>query len=116
MLALAGAERLEGNDGVGVLDAGNDLHLLVDEMADISVVVDVELHQEVVIARGRIDLGGDLGLGKRVGDGIGLAEPALDLDEEGNHRCRLQKASRRLQYSAQELAGNNMPRYHRAWP
>ena len=71
--ALARTERLEGDDGVSVLNAGNDLHLLVDEMADIGVVVDVELYQQVVIARGGIYLGGDLGLGKRVGDGIGLA-------------------------------------------
>ena len=47
---LARAERLEGDDGVGVLDAGNDLHLLVDEMADIRVLVDVEPYQEIVIA------------------------------------------------------------------
>jgi hypothetical protein len=88
---LARAERLEGDDGVGVLDARNDLHLLVDEVADIGVVVDVELDQQVVIARGGLDLGGDLGLGERVGDGIGLAELAFELDEEGNHRCRLRK-------------------------
>src|SRR5258707_1100997 len=76
-------------DDVGVLDAGDDLHLLVDEMADIGVLVDIEFYQEIVIARGGIDLGGDLGLGKRVGDDIGLAELAFDLDEEGNHRRRL---------------------------
>jgi hypothetical protein len=75
---------------VGVLDAGDDLDLLVDEMADVGVLVDVEFHQEIVIAGGGIDLGGDLGLGKRVGDDIGLAELAFDLDKEGNHRCRLQ--------------------------
>src|ERR1700730_1040898 len=61
--ALAGAERLEGDDGMGVLDAGNDLYLLVDEVADIGVVVDVELYQEIVVARGGINLGGNLGLG-----------------------------------------------------
>src|SRR5438477_347708 len=48
--ALAAAERLEGDDGVGVLDAGNHLHLLVDEMADVGLVIDVELDQQVVIA------------------------------------------------------------------
>src|SRR6202453_884206 len=92
--ALAGAECLEGDDGVGVLDAGNDLHLLIDEMANISVVVDVELHQEVVITRGRIDLGGDLGLGKRVGDGVGLAELAFELHEKRHHRCHLRSRRR----------------------
>ncbi len=77
------------------LDAGNDLDLLVDEMADVSVVIDIEFHQEIVIARGGIDLRGDLGFGERVGDGVGLAELALELNEKGNHRCCLRKASRR---------------------
>src|SRR5205823_558823 len=87
---LARAERLESDDGVGVLDAWDHLHLLVDEMADIGVVIDVEFDQQVVIAGGGIDLRGDLGLRERIGDGIGLAELAFELDEEGNHRCRLQ--------------------------
>jgi hypothetical protein len=55
-------------------------------VADIGVVVDVELHQQVVLAGRGIDLGGDLGFGKRIGDHIGLAELAFDLDEKGNHR------------------------------
>jgi hypothetical protein len=71
---------------VGVLDARNHLDLLVDEMADVGVVIDVELDQQVVIAGSRIDLRGDLGLCERIGDGIGLAELAFELDEEGNHR------------------------------
>ena len=74
---------------MGVLDARNDLHFLVHEMADIGVVVDVELDQQIVMARGGVDFRGDLGLGERVGDGLGLAKLAFDLDEEGNHRCRL---------------------------
>src|SRR5690349_16318951 len=89
---LACAERLEGDDGVGVLNARNDLHLLVDEMADVGVVVDVELDQQIVVAGGGIDLRGDLGFRERVGDGVGLAELAFELDEEGNHRCRLRKS------------------------
>ena len=52
--SLAAGERLEGDDGVGVLDAGNHLDLLVDEMADVGVVVDVELDQQIVIAGGGI--------------------------------------------------------------
>jgi hypothetical protein len=95
---------------VGVLDAGDDLHPLVDEMTDVGIVIDVELDQKIVVARGGINLGGDLGFGERVGDGIGLAELALELDKEGNHRCRLQKASYWVQYSVQELAGNNTSR------
>src|SRR6185437_4979731 len=90
---LACAERLEGDDGVGVLDAWNDLHLLVDEMADVGVVVDVELDQQIVVAGGRVDLRGDLGLGECIGDGVGLAELAFELDEKRYHRCRLRKSS-----------------------
>src|SRR5882672_892513 len=96
---------------MGVLDARNHLHPLVDEMADVGVVVDVELDQQIVVARGGIDLRGDLGLGERVGDGIGLAELAFELDKEGNHRCRLRERRIWVQYSAQELAGNNTSRY-----
>src|ERR1700710_1838190 len=77
---------------MGVLDAGNDLHLLVDEMADVGVVIDVEFDQQVVISSGGIDFGGDLGLGERIGDGIGLAKLAFELHEKRNHRCRLRKA------------------------
>src|SRR3981189_2926919 len=84
---------------MGILDAGNDLHLLVDEVADIGVVVDVELYQEIVVARGGINLGGNLGLGERVGDGVGLAELAFELDEEGNHRCCLREGVALHQYS-----------------
>ena len=76
---------------MGVLDAGNDLDFLVDEVADVGVVIDIELHQEIVIARGGVDFRSDLGLGERIGDGVGLAELAFELDEEGNHRCRLRK-------------------------
>src|SRR5665213_4493086 len=57
--ALAGAEGLEGDDGVGFLDARQDLHLLVDEVADVGILVDVELDQQVVIPRSGIDLRGN---------------------------------------------------------
>src|ERR1700744_5161327 len=84
---------------MGVLDAGNDLDLLVDEVADVGVVIDIELHQEIVIARGGVDFRGNLGLGERVGDGVGLAELAFELDEEGNHRCCLREGVAPQQYS-----------------
>src|SRR5215218_8656515 len=80
-------ERLEGDDRAGVLDLGDRLHVLGDEMADVDAVVDVELGQDVVVAGGRIDLRGDLAVGKRACHRIGLAELALDLDEEGLHRA-----------------------------
>src|SRR4029453_15722889 len=64
--SVARRERLEGDDGEGVLDAGQHLHLLVDEVADVGVLVDVELHQQVVMAGRGVDLGGELGFGDRV--------------------------------------------------
>src|SRR5436309_12399833 len=76
---------LERQDRSRVLDARDDLHLLVDEVADIGIGVDVELHKEVEVAGGGIDLGGDLGVGEPVGDVVGLAQVAFDLHEEGNH-------------------------------
>jgi hydroxymethylpyrimidine/phosphomethylpyrimidine kinase len=110
---LPRAKRLEGDDGVGVLDARNGLHLLIDEMSDVDIVVDIELHEQIVMACGGVNLGGDLGFRKRVGNGVGLAELAFDLNEKGNHRCRLhgQIASAGLYYSLTKLAGNNTPRY-----
>src|SRR5215831_8808150 len=111
-LALADPERLEGDDGMGVLDARDRLHLLVDEMADVGVLVDIELDQEVIVTGGRIDLGRNLGLGKRVGHRIGLAELALDLDEERNHRDRL--LGNLAHYSGLERRGYRFAGRHRA--
>src|SRR5438094_1546332 len=83
--ARAMSKRLEGDDGARILDARDRLHLLVDEMADVGLLLDVELHQQVVISGGRIDLGCELGVGELVRDLVGFAELALDLDEEGDH-------------------------------
>jgi hypothetical protein len=79
------SERLEGDDGVGILDARDNLHLLVHEMADVDLVFDIELAQQVVVAGGGIDFGSDLGVRDRVCDIVGFAELAFDLDEEGYH-------------------------------
>ena len=49
--------------------------------------------RDIVVLRGRIDLGGDLGLGDRVGDRVGLAELAFDLDEERYHCGRASSIS-----------------------
>src|SRR5262249_47384730 len=46
------SECLEGDDGVRILNPRDRLHLLVDEMADVGLLLDVELHQQVVIAGG----------------------------------------------------------------
>src|SRR6478735_10877784 len=113
----AAAERLEGNDGVGVLDTGNDLHLLVDEMADVGLVVDVELDQQVVMAGGGVDLRGNLGLRQRIGHRIGLAELAFELDKEGNHCCRLRECW--AQYSVFKEGGYRLApgkRVRIRWP
>src|SRR4029078_9790874 len=55
-------------------------------MADVDAGVDIDLHQQIELACGRIDFGGDLGVGEAVGHLVGLAELAFDLDEKGNHR------------------------------
>ena len=47
--------------------------------------IDVEFHQQIEIAGGRIDFRGDLGVGELVGDLVGLAELAFDLHEKGDH-------------------------------
>ena len=72
--------------------------LLVHEMADIGAFLDVEFAQQVVMAGGGIDFRGDLGVGEMIGDLIGLAELAFDLDEKRNHSC-LQPAPGRPQSS-----------------
>ena len=57
---------------MGVLDAGKGLHLFVDEVTDVGVAFDIEFYQQIVVPRGGVDLGGDLGLGERVGDGSAI--------------------------------------------
>src|SRR5580658_6326472 len=54
------SKRLEGDHGACVEDAREGLHLLRHEMADIEFGIEVEFGDDVVIAGGRIDLGGDL--------------------------------------------------------
>src|SRR3954466_9876343 len=85
MLPPNRSKRLEGNDRSCVLDAGDDLNLLVDEMTDVDAGVDIDLHQQIEFARGRIDFGGDLGVGEAVGHLVRLAELAFDLDEKRDH-------------------------------
>ena len=54
-------------------------------MTDIGAVLDIDLHQQIEFARGRIDFRRDLGVGEAVGHFIGFAELAFDLDEERDH-------------------------------
>src|SRR5665213_39920 len=80
-------EGFEGDDGMRVPDAIHALHLFIDEVSDIGAGIDVEFHQQIVVAGGRVDFGGDLGFGQFVGYLIGFAELAFDLDKEGCHRA-----------------------------
>src|SRR5690242_3318773 len=80
-------KRLERQDRPCVLDARDGLDLLVDEVADVGAVVHIELHQKIKLTGGRIDFGGDLGIGDPVRHVVGLSKVAFDLDEEGNHAC-----------------------------
>jgi hypothetical protein len=86
---------LERDDRPRVLDARNCLDLLVHEMADVGSLLDVELHEQVKVARSRIDFGCDFGVGQRVCDFIGPTELAFDLDEERNHVASGQERLRR---------------------
>ena len=92
------SERFEGDDGVGILDALDGLDLLVDEMTDVGLVLDVELDQEVVVAGGRIDFGGEFSIRELVRHFVGFAELAFDLNEEGDHsRLRAARAEAAIQ-------------------
>src|ERR1700733_14958988 len=69
-----GRKRLEGDDRKGVLDARQVLHPLGDEMPDIGRIGQVEFHQEVVLARGRINFRNFFdALHRFVGDRVGFA-------------------------------------------
>src|SRR5262245_30939517 len=54
-------------------------------MADIGAGIDIELDQQVEFAGSRIDFRRNLGVGDLVGNVVGFAELAFDLDEEGDH-------------------------------
>ncbi len=80
-------KRFESVDRKGVFDAGQELELAGDETADIGVVVEIALHQQIVLARDRMHLGDLLDvLHRGVGDLVGLAQLALHHDKDGLHR------------------------------
>ena len=67
-------EGLEGDDCEGLLDPFEGLELPGDEVADVAVVGQVALDEEVVLARGRVDLRDLLDrLHRRVRDLVGAA-------------------------------------------
>jgi hypothetical protein len=79
-------KRLERNRREGVGDAQQGLDVAGDEMADIRVVGQVALHQQVELARGGIDLRDLIDVQRGlVGDVIGPAELAFHLHENGLH-------------------------------
>jgi hypothetical protein len=55
-------------------------------MADVGAFLDIEFRQQIELAGGGINLRSDLGIRQLVGNLVGFAELALDLDEERNHR------------------------------
>src|ERR1051325_6311977 len=97
------AKRLEGDDRAGVLDAGDHLHSLIDEMADVGRVLDIELDQQVEIAGRRVDFRGDLGVGQRVRHLTGFAEMSFDLHEKRTHPA-LPRLPRSIQQNHAPLA------------
>src|SRR5258707_5996509 len=99
-------ERLVGDDREGVFHARQDLQLLGDEAADIGIFGEIALHQEIVLARGRIDFGDLLdNLDRFVGDDIGLAELAFDHDEDRLHASRSPLAVSRPRQPPANLTG-----------
>src|SRR5580704_5946155 len=85
-LDLVRRERLEADDCKSVLDPRQCLNPLGHEVADIDSVVQVTLHQEVVLTGGRIDFGDHFdALCRLVGDDVGPAEIAFDHDEDRLH-------------------------------
>src|ERR1700712_5141902 len=79
-------KRFERDDRACVDDAGDRLHLLTDEVADVDVFIDVKLRKYVEIPGDRVYFRGDLGFGERACHRVRLAECAFELDEKGLHR------------------------------
>src|SRR6478609_2803606 len=93
------SECAEGQRRQRADDAGNTGDLIVNEFPDILAFLDIDLEQLVVIAAGRIELRDAFGLVDGVGDLVGLAGGALELDEDrlhGNflHRILLRRIMR----------------------
>src|ERR1700689_1661738 len=82
---LSPRESLECDDGARVLDAGNGLYFLRHEVADIRALLHIKLHQQVEVARSRINLRGDFRARPAVRPLVSPAELTFDLNEERNH-------------------------------
>src|SRR5215475_4572114 len=91
----SGSKRLESNDCLGIQNTRDWLNLLGNKMPDVGALLDIELHQQIEIARSRINLGRDLGIGERIGYRIGFAEVTFDLHEKWDHAFLLGSAAAR---------------------
>src|SRR5258705_11137703 len=78
-------KRLERDDRPGIQNARNGLDLLVDKMADVGAVLDIELHQQAEVTGGRKNFGCDFGIGQRIGNRITFAQGAFSLHKNGKH-------------------------------
>jgi hypothetical protein len=81
----SGSKRLECDDRPGVENTRDGLDLLGNEMSDVGALFDVKFHKQIKVTGGRINLGRDLGIGKRIRHRIGFAEVAFDLNEKRDH-------------------------------
>ena len=81
---------LEGNQRESVFDPGQSLNPVGDEMADIDIVGEVTFHQQIVLARCRMNFGYLLDFQRRgIGHTIGAAEFTFDLYEDRLHGATL---------------------------
>src|SRR5918994_994650 len=92
--ARTSGERLERDQGERVLDAVQGLHATGDEPPDVGLVIEIDLHQQVVLAGDRVDFRYlfDV-LDRGVGDLVGAAALAFDHDEDRLHQSSLSLGS-----------------------
>src|SRR5690606_3791063 len=79
------SEGPEGHRRQGPGDAGNVEELVVEPVAHVDIIRDVDLGDEVVFAGGRVEFGHDLAVVYLVRDLVGLAWLATELDENAAH-------------------------------
>src|SRR5690349_2744304 len=83
----SGCERIECDQRVGVLNPGQCLNLVRNKPPDILLGFQIELAEQIVVARRRIKLGHLLDrIGCGLGDLVGPPHFAFDLNEDRAHR------------------------------
>jgi hypothetical protein len=78
-------ERFERYDRKGISDARDRLHFLRNKMANVLIVLQIELHQQIIFTRGRENLRCYLPVCNGGGHLVGLTEFTFNLDEKGAH-------------------------------